>query len=78
MLNKNSVVFWNVVEYDLYIEANYTFGVEFDLFNNHKVYYCKKYEENRTIYQYLADDIYEAIDEFNKILEIEVEKNEKN
>ena len=75
MLDKKSVLFWNEVECDLYEEDGYVFGVELDLFNNQKTYYCKivtkpsfysDYE--RVEYLDLADDIYKAIDQFNEIL----------
>lgn len=69
MINKESVLFWNEVECDLYEENMYTFGVELDLFNNQKSYYYKiTYEDGRTFYQYLHGDIYSAIEQFNAIL----------
>lgn len=69
MLNKDSVLFWNAVEHDLYEEDGYIFGVELDLFNNHESYYCKTIEDGREYYQDLKGDIYDAIEQFNKILE---------
>lgn len=68
MLNKSQVLFWNEVECDLYTEGGLTFGVELDLFNNHKSYYCKSVEDGKELFQYLNDDIYIAIEEFNSIL----------
>ena len=68
MLNKNQVLFWNEVEYDLYTEGGLIFGVELDLFNNHKSYYCKSVKDGKELIQYLNDDIYIAIEEFNSML----------
>lgn len=75
MLDKKSVLFWNEVECDLYEEDGYVFGVELDLFNGHKTYYCKIitkpsfYSDYEKVeYLDLADDIYKAIDQFNEIL----------
>ena len=58
----------NEIEHDLYEENGYIFGVELDLFNNHKYYYCKTIEDGKEYYQYLDGDIYSAIDSFNLIL----------
>lgn len=69
MLNKETALFWNEVEHDLYEENGYIFGVELDLFNNHKNYYCKTVEDNREYYQYLKGDIYCAIEQFNAMLQ---------
>lgn len=70
MLDKNLVLFWNEIEKDLYEENEYIFGVELDLFNNHQSYYCKTIDENgRECYQYLDNDIYNAIEKFNSILQ---------
>lgn len=67
MLNKEAVLFWNEVEHDLYEENGHIFGVELDLFNNHKYFYHRK--ENTYIYlSNVKEDIYEAIEEFNKIV----------
>ena len=68
MLDKNYILFWNEVEHDLYEENGYIFGVELDLFNNHESYYCKTVEGDTEFYQYLADNIYVAIEQFNAIL----------
>lgn len=68
MLNKETVLFWNEVDHDLYEENGYIFGVELDLFNNHKSYYCKTIEDGKEFYQFLHGDIYSAIDQFNKIV----------
>lgn len=70
MLNKENVLFWNEIEHDLYEENGYIFGIELDLFNGHQVYYAKSTDKNGTTYYCdLSGDIYEAIKEFNKIVE---------
>lgn len=68
MLDKNYVLGWEEVEHDLYEENGKTFGVELDLFNGHKNYYCKTVEDGIEHYQYLKGDIYKAIDQFNAML----------
>lgn len=79
MLLREAVVVWNEVEHDLYEENGYIFGVELDLFNNHKYYYCKTIEDRREYYQYLEGDIYSAIDSFNLLLKGEYKyENAKN
>lgn len=68
MLNKETALFWNEVEHDLYEENGHIFGVELDLFNNHKYYYHKTIDEaGIEYYQYLKGDIYSAIDQFNQL-----------
>ena len=57
-------------EYDIYEEDGHIFGCEFDLFNNQKYFYYKTIRKNGTeYYQYLDGDIYEAIKQFNAILD---------
>lgn len=68
MLNKEKVLSWCEVEHDLYEENGHIFGVEFDLFNNHKNYYCKTVEDGIEYYQYLHGDVFDAIDQFNAML----------
>ena len=76
MINKEAVVFWNEIEHDLYEENGHIFGVELDLFNNHKNYYCKTVEKSSPysgaqyveFFQYLHGDIYSAIEQFNPML----------
>lgn len=68
MLNKENILAWNSIEQDLYEEDGHVFGVELDLFNNH-IYF---YHRQGNFYDYLTEpkeDIYDAIDNFNKILE---------
>ena len=69
MICKERVLFWNEIEHDLYEENGYIFGVELDLFNNQKSYYCKIiHGDNRISYEYLNGDIYRAIEQFNAML----------
>lgn len=76
MLNTESVLCWNEIEHDLYEENGRVFGVELDLFNDHKSFYCKiikrssPYSDVQIVehYQYLDDDIYKAIEQFNSML----------
>lgn len=77
MLEKQMALFWNEIEHDLYEENGHVFGVELDLFNNQKNYYCKiikksPYSDKQQIehYEYLHGDIYSAIDQFNSLLEV--------
>ena len=67
MLNKEAILFWNEVEHDLYEENGHIFGVELDLFNNHKYFYHRK--GNTYIYlSNVKEDIYEAVEKFNEIV----------
>ena len=68
MLEKETVLFWDEVEHDLYEEDGHIFGVELDLCNNHQSYYHKAIENGTEYYQFLADDILVAIDQFNEIV----------
>lgn len=68
MLKKESVLFWNEIEHDLYEENGHVFGIELDLFNNHKYFYEKIIQDGRKSYLYLEGDIFDAIDQFNEIL----------
>lgn len=75
MLDKNYILGWNTVEHILYEENGNRFGVELDLFNWNKSYYyekVKKYPYSDSVYiedfQYLDDDIYEAIEQFNILI----------
>lgn len=68
MLNKETVLFWNEVEHDLYEENGHIFGVELDLCNNHKYYYHKEIEDGKEFYRFLSPDIYIAIEKFNAML----------
>lgn len=69
MLNKERVLFWNEVESVLYEENGYQFVIVFDLFNNQKYFYCRKDGYEIELAKLLREDIYDAIDQFNKILE---------
>ncbi len=68
MICKEHVLCWNEIECDLYEENDNIFGVELDLFNNQKNYYCKTVEDGKEYYQYLHGDIYNAIEQFNSML----------
>lgn len=68
MLNKEAVLARNEVEHDLYEENGHIFGVELDLFNNHKYYYHKEIEDGKELYRFLSTDIYTAIEKFNTML----------
>jgi hypothetical protein len=68
MLNKEAVLFWNEVENVLYEENGDQFVVVFDLFNNHKYFYCRKGNYEIDLIESLREDIYDAIDKFNKIV----------
>lgn len=68
MLGKESVLFWNEIEHDLYEENDHIFGVELDLCNNHQTYYCKKKSYIKEYYYDLGTDIYKALEEFNEML----------
>lgn len=60
---------WSDIEHDLHEEDGYIFGVELDLSNNQKYYYCKTVDDNGELYQYLKGDALNAINQFNAILE---------
>ena len=73
MLNKEKVLAWCSIEYDLYEEDGHIFGMELDLFNNHKYFYEKTVEHGVERYRDLDNDIFDAIDQFNEILSKEVD-----
>lgn len=68
MLNPNIVLAWENVEHDLFEENGHTLGIELDLFNGHQAYYIRTTREGRCYYQDAGDDIYKAIEQFNKSL----------
>lgn len=68
MISKEHILYWNEIEHDLYEENGHVFGVELDLFNSHTSFYCKAIENDEEFYQYLADDIFVAIEQFNEVL----------
>lgn len=69
MLDKNYVLAWNEIEHDLYEENGRVFGVEIDLFNGHQSYYCNTFDDGKLLFfEYLDNDIYKAIEQFNKML----------
>ena len=65
MLNNNYVLGWEEVDHDLYEEDGHVFGIGLDLFNNHQTFYHKY----GGYYYDLSSDIYEAIKQFNEVLE---------
>lgn len=65
MLNNNQILFMNEIEHDLYEENGHVFGIELDLFNNHQYFYYRYGE----YYYELSSDIYEAIKQFNVLLD---------
>lgn len=69
MLDKSLAVFWNEIEHDLYEENGYAFGIQIDLFNDHQIYYCKSIQDGVETYRYLDEDMLNAIDQFNSVLE---------
>ena len=69
MLDKETVVFWNAVEHELYEENGHKFCVELDLFNNHKYYYHKEIKDDVESCRFLSTDISKAIDKFNAMLQ---------
>lgn len=68
MLSKEVVLFWNEVENVLYEENGHEFVVVLDLFNNHKYYICRKGNFEIDLTDSPREDIYDAIDKFNKIV----------
>lgn len=71
MIDSKMILAWSEVEHDLYEENGFVFGVELDLYNGHKNYYCKTVEDNHEYYQYLHGDVFEAAGYFNAIVEKE-------
>lgn len=60
---------WSDIEHDLHEEDGYIFGIDLDLGNNQKYYYCKTVDDEGEHYQYLKGDALNAINQFNAILE---------
>lgn len=71
MLNKENVLFWSEVENVLYEENGHEFVVAFDLFNNQRYFYHRKDNLEIDLIESPREDIYDAIDRFNKIIEEE-------
>lgn len=71
MIDSKMILAWNEVEHDLYEENGFVFGVELDLYNGNKNYYCKTVEDGKEYYQYLHGDVFEAAGQFNAIVEKE-------
>lgn len=70
MLSKEAIVFWNDIELEkpLYEENGHEFVVAFDLFNDHTYYYHRKDGFYVDLTKTPREDIYDAIDAFNKII----------
>lgn len=69
MIDSKMILAWSEVEHDLYEENGFVFGVELDLYNGNKNYYCKTVEDNHEYYQYLRGDVFDAAGQFNAIVE---------
>ncbi len=64
MLDKEYVLAWDEIQKNLFTDNDgRIFGVELDLFNNHKFFYIR-YPDNSEL-PIMTDDIYTAIDVFN-------------
>ena len=64
MLKRESVLFWNEIDHDLYEEDGHILGIELDLYNGHQTFY---HRQGNTYYD-LSSDIFKAVDQFNEIL----------
>ena len=71
MLKKETVLAWGNIKLEkpLYEENGHEFVVAFDLFNNHTYYYHRKDNLYIDLTDTPREDIYDAIDKFNKIIE---------
>lgn len=67
-LNKEVVLGWSSVEHVLYEENDHQFVIELDLFNNHKYFWWQKGNSCIPLAEARDEDIYDAIDQFNKIV----------
>ena len=68
MIEREKILQWSEVEYDLYEENGYIFVVDIDLFNNQMSYYYKTIDEDGTeYYKFLHKDLYNAIEMFNEL-----------
>ena len=70
MLSKEAVLGWGDIELEkpLYEENGHEFVVAFDLFNNQVYYYNRKDGLYYDLTNTSREDIYDAIDKFNKII----------
>ena len=68
MLPRESVLGWSSVEHVLYEENGNQFVIELDLFNNHKYFWRQKGNSCIPLAEARDEDIYDAIDQFNKIV----------
>lgn len=68
MLSKEAVLGWSSIEHVLYEENGHEFIVDFDLFNNHQTFWHRKGIYYTDLTSLPREDIYDAIDQFNKIV----------
>lgn len=67
-LNRENVLSWTEIEHVLYEENRHEFIVDFDLFNNHKTFWHRKGIYYTELTDSPREDIYDAINKFNKIM----------
>lgn len=68
MIKREAVLAWTNIEHVLYEENGHEFIVEFDLFNNSKNFWHHKGIYYTELTESPREDIYDAIDKFNKIV----------
>jgi uncharacterized protein (DUF2461 family) len=59
---------WTNIEQVLYEENGHEFIIELDLFNDHQYFWHRKDSYYTELARSPLDDIYDAIDRFNKIV----------
>ena len=67
-LSREAVLGWSSVEHVLYGENGHQFVIELDLFNNHTYFWRQKNNTCIPLAEARDEDIYDAIDQFNKIV----------
>ena len=68
MLGKDTAASFDEVLIDLYEERGYIFGIDINLHNGYRCYFCKTVEDGQEYVEYLDGDVYNAIDQYNSIL----------
>jgi hypothetical protein len=68
MLTNENVLAWTNIEQVLYEEDGHEFIIELDLFNDHQYFWHRKDGYYTELARSTLDDIYDAIDRFNKIV----------